>query len=122
MSLKKSQLDGYRSKLQEELAKIQRKGRLEVERFADVSDTAVQNHGLAIEASEERLSRDKEEAIRAAIHRIDDGEYGICQECSEPIAKKRLTAQPEATFCTSCQEGQEKEASWEPRFQDAQAW
>ena len=40
------------------------------------------------------------------------GEYGICQQCLEPIAEKRLAAVPWAARCMRCEElgyGQEKE-------------
>ena len=37
--------------------------------------------------------------IEQAIARIDNGTYGICAECEEPIAIKRLEARPVASFC-----------------------
>jgi DnaK suppressor protein len=42
--------------------------------------------------------------LRSAIDRIDDGSYGICLECEEKIAPKRLKAIPWAELCFSCQE------------------
>ncbi len=42
--------------------------------------------------------------IDAALNRIDDGEFGICLECEEPISSKRLTAVPWAAYCLRCQE------------------
>jgi DnaK suppressor protein len=42
--------------------------------------------------------------LRSAIDRIDDGSYGICLECEEEIAPKRLRAIPCAELCISCQE------------------
>ena len=42
--------------------------------------------------------------LRSAIDRIDDGSYGICLECEEEIAPKRLKAIPWAELCISCQE------------------
>src|SRR5215510_13305237 len=42
--------------------------------------------------------------LRAAIDRVDDGTYGICLECEEEIAPKRLKAIPWAQLCISCQE------------------
>ena len=41
--------------------------------------------------------------IDAALKRIDDGEFGTCLECEEPISPKRLTAVPWATYCLRCQ-------------------
>src|SRR5262245_22549195 len=41
---------------------------------------------------------------KAALARIEDGTYGICQECEEPISAKRLAALPTAVLCIRCQE------------------
>jgi len=40
--------------------------------------------------------------IKAALQRIDDGEYGICQECDEPINPKRLEFDPTVAYCIDC--------------------
>lgn len=40
--------------------------------------------------------------IHAALDRVQDGEYGICQECGEEIGAARLRAQPTATLCVHC--------------------
>jgi DnaK suppressor protein len=42
--------------------------------------------------------------LRSAMERLDDGSYGICLQCEEPISPKRLKAVPWAEFCISCQE------------------
>lgn len=42
--------------------------------------------------------------LRLAIARIKDGTYGICTECEEEIAPKRLKAIPWAQLCVRCQE------------------
>jgi DnaK suppressor protein len=42
--------------------------------------------------------------VDAALERIEDGEFGICLDCEEPIAAKRLAAVPWATCCLRCQE------------------
>jgi len=40
--------------------------------------------------------------ITAALQRIDDGEYGICLECDEPINPKRLEFDPTVLLCIDC--------------------
>ena len=40
--------------------------------------------------------------LRAAIRRLDDGVYGRCERCEEPIAPARLDARPEVTTCIVC--------------------
>lgn len=44
-----------------------------------------------------------------ALKKIDDGTFGICEICEEPIGKKRLEARPETTLCIKCKEDQERE-------------
>ena len=46
--------------------------------------------------------------VDAALQRIEDGEFGICLECEEPISPKRLTAVPWATYCLRCQEVEDR--------------
>lgn len=40
--------------------------------------------------------------ILAAIQRLSDGEYGICEECGDEIGVDRLKVQPFTTVCLSC--------------------
>ena len=53
----------------------------------------------------ERFFLDK---ITKALKRIDEGEFGMCEECEEPISIKRLEARPETTLCIRCKEDQER--------------
>jgi DnaK suppressor protein len=38
-----------------------------------------------------------------ALHRIDDGSYGLCVDCGGPVPEGRLEAKPEAARCLACQ-------------------
>lgn len=49
--------------------------------------------------------------ISAALQRMDDGDYGVCAECSGPIAEARLFARPIASTCIDCAELEEKYGS-----------
>ena len=44
-----------------------------------------------------------------ALKKIEDGSFGICEICDEPIGKKRLEARPETSLCIKCKEDQERE-------------
>jgi DnaK suppressor protein len=44
-----------------------------------------------------------------ALKKIEDGTFGVCEICEEPIGKKRLEARPETTLCIKCKEDQERE-------------
>ncbi|MGC9420100.1 MAG: TraR/DksA family transcriptional regulator [Rhodovulum sp.] len=43
-----------------------------------------------------------ERRIRAALHRIEAGEFGYCTECGDEIAEKRLTLDPATPTCITC--------------------
>lgn len=45
--------------------------------------------------------------IKAAIERIEEGTYGICDECGDEITHKRLEARPVTTLCIECKTKQE---------------
>lgn len=47
--------------------------------------------------------------VKDALGRINEGTYGVCDECEQPISVKRLEAVPWAQYCISCQE---KRGSW----------
>ena len=48
--------------------------------------------------------------LRLAIDRIKDGTFGICRDCDEEIAAKRLKAIPWAQLCIECQEKADRSA------------
>jgi len=74
----------------------------------DPVDLAVQNYSknviLAVSENETRQLM----LIDEALQRIEDEEYGTCQNCSKEIQPKRLAAIPWARYCLSCQELVEK--------------
>lgn len=46
--------------------------------------------------------------LSAALERLNEGDYGVCVECAEPIAPARLDALPEVQTCVRCQAGLER--------------
>ncbi len=46
--------------------------------------------------------------VKEALLRIEEGEFGICSDCGEPIEERRLNARPVATKCLHCKEEQER--------------
>ena len=77
---------------------------LEVERYTDPLDEALQlqqrEQAAVVASSDTRLLH----AIKDALERLDDGTFGICVECGDEIAPKRLAAAPWAPRCRDCQE------------------
>ena len=74
----------------------------------DLTDRAAEE----IERSFELRTRDRERKlinkIDAALRRLDDGNYGYCEETGEPIGINRLEARPVATLSLEAQEIHEK--------------
>ncbi len=46
--------------------------------------------------------------VRAALHRIEEGSYGVCLHCEEDIKTKRLDAVPWTRYCIRCQEAADR--------------
>lgn len=42
------------------------------------------------------------DAVDAAVARIDEGKYGICKSCGNPIPEARLEARPVSIYCVDC--------------------
>jgi DnaK suppressor protein len=105
------------------------RGRLEAERQATLSRLAAleRDHTGIVDAADSANSDDEHDPegatiaferehvaalldqtreqlshIDAALHRLDDGRYGVCEQCGEPIAPDRLMARPTATTCIAC--------------------
>lgn len=67
---------------------------------------AMQQQQMA--AANRRSLKIRLDQVRAALERIASDDYGLCLECEEPIAYKRLAARPESRFCLRCKQGREK--------------
>lgn len=64
---------------------------------------AMQRQAMAQATSRRRQARMTR--IEAALARMDDDEFGYCQDCGEDIAPARLDLDPTATLCVSCARG-----------------
>lgn len=71
---------------------------------SDEGDLSQQSHEEWIFLNRNTLDAILLREVEAALHRIEAGTYGTCQECEEPISIKRLDAVPWARFCVKCQE------------------
>jgi DnaK suppressor protein len=47
-------------------------------------------------------AREQVAAVDAALERLADGRYGVCDRCGQPIGAERLAARPAATTCIRC--------------------
>lgn len=57
----------------------------------------------------ERLSASSDvlQEIDDALDRIDEGRFGLCEACDEPISERRLRIKPYAALCVQCQQAEE---------------
>lgn len=69
---------------------------------------------LAVSALNQSLVfklRDRERQLLSkvaqALQRLDDGTFGMCLDCEEPIEPRRLEARPVSTLCIACKEREE---------------
>ncbi len=74
----------------------------------DIGDEAsdLSNRQLLLSLNE--ADRAKLMEIEEALERIEEGTYGICEECGEPISIKRLEVKPTAIYCVACKSRLEK--------------
>ena len=97
-------------RLNESLGKAQ-------ETLADVSDpkdrlcdviaqaTSSSNIGFALRITDREAGLIRK--IRVALQKLEDGTFGICEDCGRKIPLKRLMARPVTTLCIGCKKEQE---------------
>jgi DnaK suppressor protein len=73
-----------------------------------LGDTASATYDRELEQGLEEGAEELLSKIDAALRRIDNGTYGICDNCGEPIGEERLEAMPWATLCIDCKRREER--------------
>ncbi len=84
-----------------------------------LDDKSVSQHSA--DDATDLFLRDRDQALRrnagalilqidAALDRLDDGTYGVCQRCEQQIGAERLEARPYVAYCIRCQSLMEREA------------
>jgi RNA polymerase-binding protein DksA len=72
---------------------------------ADVGSTTFErDHEMSLANNAREMLAQTERALG----RIEDGTYGVCESCGQPIGKNRLMAFPRATLCLSCKQREER--------------
>jgi len=72
---------------------------------ADVGSTTLERDA---EMSLANNTREMLFQVQRALGRLDDGTYGVCESCGNPIGKQRLMAFPRATLCMTCKQREER--------------
>jgi len=78
--------------------------------MADEVDLIRVNEDREMSFATRSLLVERANKLAEALERLREGEYGICQECGEPIAPARLRAMPEVLTCVRCQDMLERSA------------
>ncbi len=74
----------------------------------DPVDLAVRNYSKNVQLALSENESRQLELIDEALERLEDEEYGICQNCETEINPKRLAAIPWARYCLDCQQLREQ--------------
>ncbi len=104
----KVKLDGMKADLMKRLTTLKEGGDYSSDRGpGDYLDEASRTQNREMNFVLNDRDRQELRAIDEAMQRINDGLYGVCEECTGPIEPKRLEALPFAVFCIACQEERE---------------
>lgn len=112
MSQKANATRIYRDKLLEQktqvehslLSAVEQGRKVETEDLIDPADQAVLSYQRELMFSRGTDERTHLLLIRLALSRLNDGTYGECMMCGQPIGPKRLEAVPWTPYCIACQE------------------
>ena len=117
--MKKNKLKHFQSLLENICAKIvgdvekahHNKKSSEVEQMADISDDAARSYGRKLQGDLEEQEWVKLKQVEVALKKVEDGEYGICEQCEQEILETRLEIMPYTEFCIQCLSEIEKNTS-----------
>ncbi len=104
----KSILESRRNELLGRLERIE--DQLDEPVAPDFEDAATEHEDDEVLEAQGNQAQSELASIEAALSRIENGRFGICLSCGEPISQERLLAVPFATKCRNCMEGERKGA------------
>ncbi len=70
----------------------------------------------------DEIERKEVREIDLAIKKMDTGSYGICEDCGQPITRKRLKAIPWTRYCQKDAKKVEKYPSWFTPTGESEIW
>lgn len=108
----KQLLESKEQDLNDEIARFTEEAReSQTAEVEDPLDEVTSSQAKAAAFSVSSIAAETLNAVRAALQRIDSGEYGICVDCGREIGAKRLEAVPWTPYCIEDQEKHDKEAA-----------
>jgi DnaK suppressor protein len=96
------------NKLAELTAGFQDRSGLAIENSADMLDTIRMATDRDVLVQSLNINTQMLSDVREALDRLSNGEYGVCEDCDESIAPRRLQAIPWARVCVKCQEARDR--------------
>lgn len=78
--------------------------------FGKREEEATETFELEKRLALERRIRDQLAEVEHALKKIEEGTYGLCDSCGQPIDPARLEALPQANLCLDCRAKQAKNA------------
>lgn len=111
----RSHLEGEQKHLTDELGQLRIASypsdeRREGSPFGKREEEATESLELERRLALEKQIREQLADVEAALVKFDEGTYGNCENCGQPIAPERLEALPQAKLCVACKELQAKNA------------
>jgi len=79
------------------------------EKSQDFTDQATQESDMDFNIHMKERDSKMVVKIKEALERIEDGTYGICEECGQTISEERLKVRPVTTMCIMCKRKQEND-------------
>ncbi len=114
-NLLRSRLESEHKQLNEEFEQLKASVRPVEERregspFGKREEEATETFELEKRLALEKRLIDQLAEVEHALHKFEDGTYGLCDTCGQPIDPARLEALPQASMCLSCKAKQAKNA------------
>jgi DnaK suppressor protein len=114
-NLLRSRLEGMKKRLSEELEQLKSTVRPADERregspFGKREEEATESFELEKRLTLEKRIREQLAEVEHALQKFEDGTYGLCDNCGQPIDPARLEALPQASLCLNCKSLQTKNA------------
>jgi len=114
-NLLRSHLESEQKRLIEELEHLKSSVRPADERregspFGKREEEATESFELEKRLTLEKRIRDQLAEVEHALHKFEEGTYGLCDSCGQPIDPARLEALPQANLCLNCKAQQAKNA------------
>ena len=103
----RSQLESEQKRLTKELEQLRASAyptdeRREGSPFGKREEEATESFELEKRLALEKQIRDHLADVEHALRKFEEGTYGLCDDCGQPIDPARLEALPQASLCVNC--------------------